>query len=237
MRGCGRTRWAAAVAVGALLQLGCGGSGTDVVGGAPETALPPPAVDIGAPADGRLQTAVLAGGCFWSVEAVFEAVKGVVDVVSGYVGGSAETARYDLVAWAGTTQHAEAVEITFDPNVVSYGQLLRVFFSAAHDPTQLDRQTPDVGPQYRSHIYYMTDAQRDVAAAYIEQIDGSGALAKPVVTRLDPLDVFYWAEEEHQDFVLKNPENDYVRFYSIPKLLRLGALLPDLYRRPWGVWY
>jgi peptide-methionine (S)-S-oxide reductase len=180
---------------------------------------------------------VFAGGCFWSVEAVFEAVKGVVDVVSGYVGGTAETARYDLVAWAGTTGHAEAVEITFDPNVVSFGQLLRVFFSAAHDATQLDRQYPDVGPQYRSQIFYVSDAQREVARAYIDQIDESGLLAKPIVTRLDPLDVFYWAEEEHQDFVLKNPSDQYVLFYSIPKLLRLGAILPELYRPPWGVAY
>ena len=166
---------------------------------------------------------------------MYEAVEGVIDVVSGYVGGTAETARYDLVAWAGTTDHAEAVEITYDPAVISYGQLLRVFFSSAHDPTQVDQQTPDVGPAYRSHIFYVDDTQRQIAEAYISQLDASGELSKPIATRLDPLEAFYWAEEEHQDFVLKNPEDLFVLIYSIPKLLTLGAMFPELYRQPWGV--
>jgi peptide-methionine (S)-S-oxide reductase len=200
----------------------------------PEHALPPPLLDMPPSSDGRLQTAVLAGGCFWSVEAVFEAVRGVVDVVSGYSGGTGETAQYELVV-AGGTEHAEAVEITFDPAQITYGQLLRIFFSAAHDPTEIDRQGPDVGREYRSSIFYANPDQRMVAEAYIGQLDASGALSRPIATSVDPLAAFYWAETEHQDFVLAHPDNPYVLFFSVPKLRKLGALFPDLYRPPWGL--
>jgi peptide-methionine (S)-S-oxide reductase len=220
-----------------VLSLACGSPSDVDPTGEPLEPLLPPLVDVPPSADGRLQRAVLAGGCFWSMEAVFTAVDGVVDVVSGYVGGTAETATYDLVAWQGTTDHAEAVEVTFDPGVVSFGQLLQVFFSAAHDPTQVDQQSPDVGREYRSDVFYVDEAQRNVTRAYIDQLDASGLLAKPIATRLDPLVEFFWAEEEHQDFVLKNPNDFYVLLYSVPKLLKLGAMFPDLYRRPWGVAY
>lgn len=214
----------------------CGRSAVDVEAtGVAQHALPAPVLDIPSPSDGHYRKLVLAGGCFWTVEAVFEAVNGVVDVVSGYTGGTAETARYDLVAWAGTTDHAEAVEVTYDPNMVSFGQLLRVFFSVAHDPTELNYQGPDKGRQYRSDIFYVDDEQRAVAQAYIDQLDTSGELSSPIVTRLDPLGTFYWAEDEHQDFVLKHPDDVYVLLNTIPKLLKFGAVLPDLYRPPWGI--
>jgi peptide-methionine (S)-S-oxide reductase len=200
----------------------------------PEHALPAPALDVPASSDGRLQTAVLAGGCFWSVEAVFESVRGVVDVVSGYAGGTPETARYDLVA-TGRTDHAEAVEITFDPALVTYGQLLRVFFSAAHDPTQVDQQGPDVGREYRSNIFYASDDQRRVAETYIAQLDASGELPARIATRVDALAAFHWAEDEHQDYVHEHPDDVYVLIVSVPKIRKLGGLFPELYRPPWGL--
>ncbi len=200
-----------------------------------EQALPAPLIDVPASSDGRLQTAVLAGGCFWSVEAVFESVRGVVDVVSGYAGGTAETARYDLVSGGGHTDHAEAVEITFDPAVVTYGQLLRVFFSAAHDPTQVDRQGADVGREYRSNIFYSSAGQRAVAEAYIDQLDVSGELPARIATRVDALTEFYWAEDEHQDYVNQHPDDAYVLIVSVPKVRKVGALFPELFTPPWGM--
>jgi peptide-methionine (S)-S-oxide reductase len=200
-----------------------------------EQALPAPLLDVPASPDGSLQTAVLAGGCFWSVEAVFESVRGVVDVVSGYAGGTAETARYDLVSGRGDSDHAEAVEITFDPAVVTYGQLLRVFFSAAHDPTQVDRQGADVGREYRSNIFYASDDQQRVAEAYIDQLDASRKLPLPIATRVDALTEFYWGEGEHQDYVLEHPDDPYVLIVSVPKIRKVGALFPDIYTPPWGI--
>jgi peptide-methionine (S)-S-oxide reductase len=190
--------------------------------------IPAPALDVpkGPAAAG---TAVLAGGCFWGVQAVYQHVRGVQKVLSGYSGGTGATARYDAVS-AGRTKHAESVEITFDPREVSFGQILHVFFSVVHDPTQLDRQGPDVGPHYRSNIFPVDDAQKRVAQAYMAQLDRVKVFGRPIVTRLDPLSAFYPAEEYHQDFLLKNPEHPYIVLHDLPKLEHLRRLFPALYR-------
>ncbi len=180
-------------------------------------------------ASAGLQTAVVAGGCFWGIEGVFEHVHGVRKVVSGYAGGEASTAHYDEVG-SGRTGHAESVEITFDPQQVPYGEILRIFFSVAHDPTQLNRQGPDRGPQYRSVIFYADDAQRDIAKAYIVQLNESGLFKRAIVTRVDPLTRFYPAESYHQDFIAKNPRDPYVVFNDLPKIRSLKKLFPELYR-------
>lgn len=174
------------------------------------------------------KTAVFAGGCFWGVEAVFEHVKGVRSVVSGYSGGTKQSANYDAVS-SGETGHAESVRITFDPAKVTYQQLLFVFFSVAHDPTQLNSQGPDHGRQYRSAIFYSDDEQRKMAFAFIDAINGSKALDKPVVTEVVRLDAFYQAEDYHQDFVAKNPEFPYVVVNDLPKLAALKQKFPALY--------
>jgi peptide-methionine (S)-S-oxide reductase len=174
-------------------------------------------------------TAVLAGGCFWGVEAVFEHVRGVVDVVSGYSGGNAETAEYEKVN-TGVTGHAEAVRITYDPSQVSYGELLRVFFSVAHDPTQKDRQGPDVGPQYRSAIFFADAEQERVARAYVAQLEKARFFKRPIVTEITSLRAFYQAEEYHQDFAARNPRHPYIVHHDLPKVERLKAGLPELYR-------
>ena len=175
-----------------------------------------------------IRTAVLAGGCFWSVEAVFEHLRGVEEVVTGYSGGTAEQAQYELVI-NHRTEHAEVVRITFDPDTISYAELLQVFFSIVHDPTEVDRQGPDVGAAYRSHIYYVGQAQQDISAAYLDQLEASAVFADPIATRVDPLSSFYQAELEHQDYVANNPDKPYVVLYSLPKLAKLEALFPDLY--------
>jgi peptide-methionine (S)-S-oxide reductase len=176
----------------------------------------------------KLQTAVFAGGCFWGVEAVFEHVNGVIDVRSGYSGGGAKDADYDKVS-SGATKHAEAVRITFDPAKVTYVQLLTVFFSVAHDPTQLNRQGPDVGPQYRSAIFYASDEQKKLATSYIDAINKSKALTKPVVTELAPLTEFFEAEKYHQDYLVKNPDQPYIVIHDMPKLAALKERFPDIY--------
>ena len=196
--------------------------------GAKEGALPAPTLDVPASND-SFQTAVFAGGCFWSVELVFEHVNGVVGVTTGYSGGLEATARYDLVAIRQTTDHAEVVEVSFDPAVVSYGDLLRVFFSVVHDPTQIDQQFPDFGREYRSHIFYKNESQRQVAEAYIDQLDASGSFEKPIVTRVDALHAVYRAEEQHQDFAVKNVDSAYVLIYSFPKVAKLATLLPNFF--------
>src|SRR5499425_3552234 len=155
-------------------------------------------------ASGPLQTAVLAGGCFCGVQGVYQHVRGVLTVVSGYAGGTRETAHYQMVS-RGTTGHAESVEIRFDPKEVSYGEILQIFFSVVHDPTQLDRQGPDTGSQYRSNIFYVDDSQRQIAQAYIAQLEAARVFGRPLVTRVDPLRAFYPAEAYHQDFLLRNP--------------------------------
>jgi len=175
------------------------------------------------------QTAVFAGGCFWGVEAVFEHVKGVKSVVTGYSGGTKETADYETVS-SGKTDHAESVMIKFDPAKVTYQQLLLIFFSVAHDPTQLNQQGPDHGRQYRSVIFYLNDEQKSQALAFVKAVTDSKALARPVVTEIVPFKAFYNAESEHQDFVRLNPTYDYVVYNDLPKLKELKKKFPELYR-------
>ena len=195
-----------------------------------ESAVPvPPAKNDSTKGAGPLQTAVVAGGCFWGVEGVFEHVRGVRDVVSGYAGGEADTAHYDDVG-SGRTGHAESVQISFDPQEISYGEILRIFFSVAHDPTQLDRQGPDTGPQYRSAIFYADAEQRNIANEYIEQLDAARVFPRDIVTRVEPLQGFYAAESYHQDFIAKNPRYPYVVFNDLPKIRNLEKELPEFYR-------
>lgn len=183
------------------------------------------------PAVTQTQTAVVAGGCFWGVEGVFEHMRGVQSVVSGYAGGDSNTASYEKIG-TGRTGHAESVQIKFDPKEVSYGDILRVFFSVAHDPTQLNRQGPDTGPQYRSVIFYASDAQRDIARSYIADLNKSGRFPRAIVTRVDPLEAFYPAETYHQDFIAHNPRHPYVVFNDLPKIRELKRLYPEYYREP-----
>jgi peptide-methionine (S)-S-oxide reductase len=190
-------------------------------------AIPPPAEDS-AKAAGALQTAVLAGGCFWGVQGVYEHMNGVRRVVAGYSGGQRSTARYEIVG-QGDSGHAESVQITYDPQAVTYGQILQVFFSVAHDPTQLNRQGPDSGPQYRSVIFYADDTQKKIAAAYIAQLDKAAVFHAPIVTRVDALRGFYEAEAYHQDFLLHNPNNPYIVYNDLPKIRNFQKLLPTLY--------
>jgi len=189
--------------------------------------IPAPQVDA-APAGGGLQTAVLSGGCFWGVQGVYEHVRGVQRVISGYSGGDRSTARYDSVSM-GNTGHAESVQITFDPAVVSYGELLHIFFSVVHDPTQLNHQGNDIGPQYRSVIRYGDDEQKRIALAYIAQLNHSGAFRRPIVTSVDRLQGFYAAEAYHQDFLIHNPTNAYIAYNDLPKIDSLKRLFPDRY--------
>jgi peptide-methionine (S)-S-oxide reductase len=190
--------------------------------------IPVPALDD-KKGEGKLQTAVLAGGCFWGVQGVFEHVKGVRRVLSGYAGGGRSTADYETVS-TGSTGHAESVQITFDPREVSYGTLLQVYFSVAHDPTQLNRQGPDSGTQYRSAIFVANDAQRKIADTYIAQLNAAHAFPAPIVTTVDALRAFYPAEEYHQDFLIKNPRHPYIVFNDLPKIRNLQRVLPDLYQ-------
>ncbi len=183
-----------------------------------------------APAAPGEQTAVLAGGCFWGVDAVFKHVRGVSQVVSGYAGGSAATAQYEVVS-TGTTGHAESVKITYAPSKISYAQLLRIFFSVAHDPTELNRQGPDTGPQYRSAIFYTTEAQKQTALAYIEQLKKAKAFSAPIVTQVVPLQGFYPAEAYHQNFLARHPDYPYIVIYDLPKLQELQARFPEVYTR------
>lgn len=176
------------------------------------------------------QTAVFAGGCFWGVEAVFEHVKGVKDVRSGYSGGTKETANYDDVSY-GKSTHAEAVKITFDPTVVTYDQLLYIFFSVVHDPTEVDRQGPDVGPQYRSAIFYTDTKQKASADKFIASINASKVFDKPVATQVVKSSIFYDAETEHQDFLKKNPTHPYIVAHDLPKLAALKEKFPLLYQK------
>ena len=191
-----------------------------------ERLVPAPAADV--PASPGLKTAILAGGCFWGVEGVFERVKGVRSVVSGYAGGSKSDATYAKVS-SERTRHAEAVRIIYDPRVVSYGTLLRVYFSVAHDPTQLNRQGPDVGRSYRSAIFPQDAAQARVASAYVAQLSKSGSFGRPIVTRMES-GTFYAAEDYHQDFMRRNPRHPYVVRHDLPKLKAFKQLMPALYR-------
>ncbi|XCB24665.1 peptide-methionine (S)-S-oxide reductase MsrA [Tunturibacter gelidoferens] len=175
------------------------------------------------------ETAVFAGGCFWGVQTVFQRVKGVTATTAGYSGGSASTATYDQVSSEGTG-HAESVKIVFDPAKVSYGTLLRIFFSVVHDPTQLNRQGPDVGTSYRSVIFYTTPGQEKVAKAYISQLDAAHVFPKPIVTEVTPLKAFYDGEDYHQDYAEKNPNNPYIQVCDVPKMAALKQQFPDLFQ-------
>ncbi len=177
-----------------------------------------------------VQTAVFAGGCFWGVDAIFKHVKGVSAVVSGYAGGVSATAQYPVVS-TGTTGHAESVQITYDPAQISYGDLLRVFFSVAHDPTQLNRQGPDVGSQYRSVIFYANADQKETARAYIAQLDSARIFSSPIVTQVVPFEHFYPAEAYHQNYLALHPYQPYIVFNDLPKLHRLREQFPGLYRQ------
>jgi peptide-methionine (S)-S-oxide reductase len=190
--------------------------------------IPAPAVD-NPKAAGPEQTAVIAGGCFWGVQGVFQHLGGVKRVLSGYAGGEKRTARYEAVS-GGNTGHAEAVEIVFDPKEVSYGEILQVFFSVAHDPTQLDRQGPDTGTQYRSAIFYTDEQQKKIATAYIAQLDKTKVYRSPIVTRVDSLKGFYAAEDYHQDYLVNNPNQPYIVFNDIPKVRNFQKTLPALWR-------
>jgi peptide-methionine (S)-S-oxide reductase len=193
--------------------------------------VPPPAASAAAhsPAGAAPQFAVLAGGCFWGVQGVFQHVKGVTRVESGYAGGARATAEYERVS-DGDTGHAESVRIQFDPAQVSFAQLLQVYFSVAHDPTELNRQGPDTGTQYRSEIFAQDPQQVEVAKAYIAQLDAAHAFARPIVTRVETDKPFYEAESYHQDFLTRNPHNPYIAINDLPKVANLQRLFPDLYR-------
>lgn len=200
-------------------------------GARPAVALPPPVVDTAAAVSSppTTATAVFAGGCFWGVQAVFQHTRGVLNAVSGYAGGTKETASYPQVS-SGKTGHAEAVSITYDPTVVTYGQLLQIFFSVAHDPTEVDRQGPDYGPQYRSAIFYSTPDEQGVAQQYIAQLDATELLPRKIATSVAPLSNFYPAEDEHQDYATRNPHSIYIATYDRPKITQLQTLLPERFR-------
>ena len=195
---------------------------------APKTPIPPAKVDVSRASTSGKQTAVFAGGCFWGTQAVFERVKGVVNTTAGYAGGSAATATYDQVTTE-TTGHAESVEVVYDPSKITYGQLLRIFFSVAHDPTQLNRQGPDVGTSYRSAIFYSNDEQKRIATSYIAQLDEAKVFPKRIVTEVAPLKGFYRAEDYHQDYALNNPNNPYIQVCDRPKIELLKQQFPELF--------
>ena len=191
---------------------------------------PDPVVDNKSPAGVGKQTAVLAGGCFWCVEAVFRQIGGVEQAVSGYSGGDAASAHYEIVS-TGRTGHAESVQVTYDPRKISYGQILKVFFDVAHDPTQLNRQGPDTGPQYRSVIFYSDPEQKRIAEAYIQQLDQAKVFRSPIVTQVVELKTFYPAEEHHQNFCKRNPFNPYVVNVAMPKVEKVKKKVPELVKQ------
>ena len=221
-----RRSFIAALVATPIVSACSSGAAADTVEGMKKA--PAPALDAKTAAAG-LQKAVLAGGCFWGVQAVFAHTQGVTRAVSGYAGGTAETADYEIVS-SGRSRHAEAVEVTFDPSKVTFGQLLQIFFSVATDPTQLDMQFPDVGPQYRNEIFFVNEEQRQIAQAYIAQLDAAGAYPKKIVTKLSALPAFYLAEKYHQDYLFVNPDQPYIRMYDQPKIRALKALFPSQFR-------
>ncbi len=195
----------------------------------PAVAIPAPTLDTTAPAGGGLENVVLAGGCFWGMQAVYEHTKGVTQAVSGYSGGAKETAHYEMVGTE-RTGHAESVSITYDPHQISLGKILQIFFSVAHNPTELNYQGPDSGPSYRSAIFYANDEQKQIAAAYIEQLDKARVFTAPIVTKLEALKGFYPAEDYHQDFAVTHPSYPYIVFNDLPKVDNLKRMFPDYYR-------
>ncbi len=193
--------------------------------------MPNPTFDASLAQTKTVDSIVLAGGCFWGVQAVFQHVKGVTKAVSGYAGGSASTAHYEMVG-SGTTGHAEAVQVTFDRSQVTVGQILKVFFSVAHDPTQINRQGPDHGTQYRSEIFFSSTEQKKIAAAYIEQLKKAKAFSQPIATKVEPLKAFYEAEAYHQNYARLHPDNPYIAINDLPKIQALKNELPQLYVQP-----
>ena len=221
-------RWPAAVTgllVAAVIAIGVR---TMVFGQTRSERLPAPAVDEPKSA-AHEETAVFGGGCFWGVQTTYERIKGVEKTWAGYAGGSRETANYKAVS-SEMTDHAEVVKVVFDPQKISYGTLLQVFFSVVHDPTQLNRQGPDVGTSYRSVIFYTTPEQEKLAKAYIAQLDAAHAFARPIVTQVVPLNAFYTAEDYHQDYAEKNPNNPYIQVCDVPKVKALKAQFPELFQ-------
>jgi peptide-methionine (S)-S-oxide reductase len=196
---------------------------------ATKTPVPPALIDAALAQSPGKQTAVFAGGCFWGTQSVFERVKGVLETTAGYAGGSAATATYSQVSTE-TTGHAESVRVVYDPSKITYGQLLRVFFSVAHDPTQLNRQGPDVGTSYRSAIFYTNEEERKISLAYIAQLDAAHVFSKPIVTQVVPLQGFYAAESYHQDYALHNPGNPYIQICDRPKIDALKKEFPELFQ-------
>ena len=190
--------------------------------------VPAPVMDAKLAAAASQQTAVVAGGCFWGIQAVFQHVKGVISATSGYAGGSAKTAEYEVVS-TGNTGHAESVQIVYDPSKITYGELLRIFFSVAHDPTELNRQGPDEGTQYRSSIFYANDEQKQIAEGYISQLDKAGAFPHRIVTQVVPLQGFYPAEPYHQNYAALHPNQPYILFNDAPKVEHLRQEFPELY--------
>jgi len=194
------------------------------------TAVPNPTVNETRATTKSKQTAVIAGGCFWGIQAVFQHVKGVINATSGYSGGESNTAEYELVS-NGDTGHAESVKITYDASQITYGELLRIFFSVAHNPTELNRQGPDTGTQYRSSIFYGNEEQKKIAEAYIAQLDKAKVFPRAIVTQIVPLKAFYPAEAYHQDYATRHPENPYIAYNDAPKVAHLRQQFPDLYKK------
>jgi len=214
----------------AMLALAAVAAFWNIPGRSSEAAVVLPAPVLDNPrTEGPLQTAVLAGGCFWGVQGVYQYTKGVKQVLSGYAGGDKSTAEYEKVS-TGRTGHAESVQIVFDPKEISYGEILRIYFSVAHDPTELNRQGPDVGTQYRSAIFYADAQQQRIAQAYIAQLEKAHAFRRQIVTRVDPLRGFYPAEAYHQDFLIRNPSYPYIAINDLPKIANLKRLFPEQYR-------
>ena len=222
-----RWRMAVAVMIAAAVGLGVEAPSAALAAEAP-VVIPAPALD-NPKTPGPVQTAVIAGGCFWGVHGVYQHVRGVQRVLSGYSGGTKATADYEAVS-RGATGHAESVEIRFDPRELSYGEILQIYFSVVHDPTQLNRQGPDMGPQYRTNIFYVDESQKRIAQAYIAQLEKARAFARAIVTRVDPLSAFYPAEAYHQDFLVKNPTYPYIVVHDLPKIGNLKKVFPGHYR-------
>jgi peptide-methionine (S)-S-oxide reductase len=225
----GRRSLLGAVIVGLLLIPSLSLLGEFANAEEPAVTIPPPAQDQAAPASGGTQTIVLAGGCFWGVQGVFEYTKGVTSAVSGYAGGTKDTAHYEMVGTE-RTGHAESVQVTYDPKQISLGKILQIYFSVAHNPTELNYQGPDHGPSYRSAIFFADDEQKKFAEAYIAQLDAAHAFNKPVVTKLEPLKGFYPAENYHQDFLVLHPSYPYIVYNDAPKIENLKRLFADQYR-------
>jgi peptide-methionine (S)-S-oxide reductase len=221
------SRWMSARALLFIPLLVLGASAA--VAAEPAVTIAPPALDLTAPADGATQTVVLAGGCFWGMQAVFQYTKGVTSAVAGYSGGTKETAHYEMVGTE-RTGHAESVQVTFDPKQISYGKILQIYFSVAHNPTELNYQGPDSGPSYRSAIFYANDEQKRIAEAYIAQLDQAHVFKAPIVTKLEAFKGFYPAEDYHQDFLVLHPTYPYIVINDQPKVGNLKRLFADQYR-------